>query len=124
MTDFEHICRKFVSAFIEFKKPLICVCNGSAVGVAVTTMALCDVVYAKESVCRIKVVQVSGVKKLTAFSAKLYNLKLTETSPIVVQYIIGDIPNSNGCIRAVTRGCLYSTVYQSYGTGTGMYELV
>ena len=71
MINFERFCRKFVSAFIEFKKPLICVCNGSAVGVAVTTMALCDVVYAKESVCKIKVVQVSGVKKLNSYVCKI-----------------------------------------------------
>ena len=39
-----------MSAFIDFKKPLIAVVNGPAVGVAVTTMALCDVIYARESV--------------------------------------------------------------------------
>ncbi len=39
-----------MAAFIDFKKPLIAVVNGPAVGVAVTTMALCDVIYARESV--------------------------------------------------------------------------
>jgi peroxisomal 3,2-trans-enoyl-CoA isomerase len=40
---------RFVDAFVRFKKPLIAAVNGPAIGVAVTTLGLCDVVYAHPS---------------------------------------------------------------------------
>ena len=42
--------RDFVKAFIDFPKPLIGVVNGPAIGVAATTLGLCDVVYASDRV--------------------------------------------------------------------------
>lgn len=38
-----------IRTMIDFKKPLIAACNGPAVGVACTTLALCDVVYASNT---------------------------------------------------------------------------
>ena len=43
-------CRKFVSSFIRFPKVLVAAVNGPAVGISVTTLALCDLVYAAERV--------------------------------------------------------------------------
>ena len=40
----------FVNSFIDFPKPLIALVNGPAVGIAVTTLALCDVVYSTDNV--------------------------------------------------------------------------
>lgn len=39
---------QFVEAFINFPKILIGIMNGPAIGIAATTLALCDVVYASE----------------------------------------------------------------------------
>ena len=39
----------FVSAFVEFPKPLVALCNGPAIGIAATTVGLCDLVWASDS---------------------------------------------------------------------------
>lgn len=44
-----RICQEVVEAFITFKKPLVVVVNGPAIGLAVTSLGLCDRVYAVES---------------------------------------------------------------------------
>lgn len=43
----------FINAFINFPKVLIAVVNGPCIGVAATTAAICDVIYASETVSRI-----------------------------------------------------------------------
>jgi Delta3-Delta2-enoyl-CoA isomerase len=40
--DAKIICREFVDSFIECEKPIVVGCNGPAIGIAVTTLALCD----------------------------------------------------------------------------------
>lgn len=42
--------RNFVKAFIDFPKVLIAVINGPCLGIGMTTAALCDVVYASDTV--------------------------------------------------------------------------
>ncbi|XP_059178229.1 enoyl-CoA delta isomerase 2-like [Physella acuta] len=44
----KEVLLEFVDAFIEFPKPIIALVNGPAVGISVTTLALCDVVYATD----------------------------------------------------------------------------
>ncbi len=39
----------FVDAFITFKKPLVVAVNGPAIGIAVTTLGLCDKVFASDT---------------------------------------------------------------------------
>ena len=38
-----RICEAFVNGFVDCEKPLVCAANGPAIGIAVTTMGLCDV---------------------------------------------------------------------------------
>jgi len=44
-----EVLTKFVENFINFTKILLACVNGPAIGIAATTLALCDVVYASES---------------------------------------------------------------------------
>lgn len=44
------VLKKFVAAFIDYPKPLIAIVNGPAIGIGVTTLALCDSVFALDSV--------------------------------------------------------------------------
>jgi peroxisomal 3,2-trans-enoyl-CoA isomerase len=41
------VIENFTMAFIDFQKPLIAVCNGPAIGIACTTLTLCDIVWAR-----------------------------------------------------------------------------
>lgn len=46
----KQILRDYIHSFIKFPKLLIAVINGPAIGIAATTAALCDVVYASNTV--------------------------------------------------------------------------
>lgn len=47
--DSGDLLKRYVSAYIDFPKPLIAVVNGPAVGISVTVLGLFDAVYATES---------------------------------------------------------------------------
>ncbi|XP_071785713.1 enoyl-CoA delta isomerase 2-like [Asterias amurensis] len=42
------LLERFVAAFIDFPKPLLAAVNGPAVGIPVTTLGLCDIVFASD----------------------------------------------------------------------------
>ncbi|NXI46270.1 ECI2 isomerase, partial [Galbula dea] len=46
--DGAELLKEFVDCFIDFPKPLIAVVNGPAVGICVTLLGLCDIVYASD----------------------------------------------------------------------------
>lgn len=46
----KKVLRAMIAAHIEFPKLLIAVVNGPCIGIAATTAALCDIVYATDNV--------------------------------------------------------------------------
>lgn len=46
----KKVLKDMISAYIQFPKLLFAVVNGPCIGIAATTAALCDVVYATENV--------------------------------------------------------------------------
>lgn len=50
LSESRRILRDLVRAFFTFPKLLICVVNGPCIGIAATTSALCDIVYATDTV--------------------------------------------------------------------------
>lgn len=50
------IYRDFVNQFILFPKVLVAVVNGPAIGIAVTTLALCDIVYCTDKVSGVHII--------------------------------------------------------------------
>lgn len=55
---FNFACfRDFVAAFIDFPKILVAAVNGPAVGIPVTLLGLCDIVYASEKVSFVMSIQ-------------------------------------------------------------------
>lgn len=49
----QKVLKEMISAYIQFPKLLIAVVNGPCIGIAATTAALCDVVYASDNVSQV-----------------------------------------------------------------------
>ena len=66
--------RDFIDTLIDFPKPIIAVLNGPAVGIAVTTLALMDAVYASNKVS----MQIHYLFSFPTFYAVFYkNVKIS-----------------------------------------------
>merc|ERR1712117_120690 len=65
--------REFVRGFIDVEKPVIAAVNGPAIGIACTTLGLCDIVIAADSANEI----LMDERKLTAQEARDFGLVST-----------------------------------------------
>lgn len=55
VTKTHDILKRMIHAFYTFSKVLICVVNGPCIGIAATTAALCDIIYAVDTVRYIEI---------------------------------------------------------------------
>lgn len=73
--------RDFVRAFIDYPKLLIAFVNGPAIGIACTTLGLCDLVYATKTVCYFKnnkrILKKFNLKFQATFTCPFHRLGIT-----------------------------------------------
>lgn len=70
------ILEEFVSSFIEHDKPIIALIHGPAIGISVTTLALCDVILASDKVCCHFCLRIIAVVSIFRQHSKLHSRRL------------------------------------------------
>lgn len=63
----QRVLKEMVHAYFKFPKLLIAVVNGPCIGIAATTAALCDVVYASDTVSGIISFSFLSIHSITVF---------------------------------------------------------
>lgn len=95
------VLHDYIKAFITFPKLLVAIVNGPAIGIAATTLAMCDLVFASENV------SFNFYAAVLHHSHQFKNTICSKSEKTLETYLLNFISLIFLCIRPFAPSCMY-----------------